>query len=114
MKYNYLKYSALLVGIILISIMTSCTKGDEPVPMSNTVSVDAEDVSMMREGDLTGGGDGDGDVSIVGGDNNEDDDDDTIIGGDDNEDDDVDVVGGDVIIGGGLTGGSSDGGKGGN
>lgn len=113
MKYNCLKYCALLVGVILISIMFSCTKGDEPVPMSSTVNVGADDVSMMREGDFTGEGDGDGDVSIIGGDNNEDDDD-SIIGGDDNEDDDVDVVGGDIIIGGGLTGGSSDGGKGGN
>lgn len=113
MKYNYLKYNIYLIGIVLIAIVSSCAKGDEPVPMTDTVSVDAGDVSMMREGDFTGGGDGDDDVSIIGGDNNEDDDD-TIIGGDDNEDDDVDIIGGDVIIGGGLTGGSSDGGKGGN
>ena len=114
MNSNYLKYNIYLIGIILIAILSSCAKGDEPVPMTNSVSAVNSDGSMMREGDGSGGEDGDVDNSIIGGDDNEDDDDDSIIGGDDNEDDDdVVVVGGDVIIGGGLTGGSN-GGKGGN
>lgn len=114
MKFIFLKYNIYLVSIILIVIMSSCTKGGEPVPMTSIDTVsNTNDKSAMREGDFTGQDDGDGDVSIIGGDNNEDDDD-SIIGGDDNEDDDVDIVGGDIIIGGGLTGGSSDGGKGGN
>ena len=112
MKYYYLKYNVCLVAIFLIAILSSCTKGDEPVPMTQSVGVEDYDGSMLREGDGVGASGSDVGNSIIGGDNNEDDDD-SIIGGDDNEDDDVDVVGGGVIIGGDIIIGS-DGGKGGN
>ena len=110
MSYSYLKYSLVFVVIILIATISSCTKGDEPVPITSEVTT--QDANFMREG--VGDDNGDGGVSIIGGGANEDEDD-SIIGGDDNEDDDdVDVVGSDIVIGG--IGGSvgSAGGRGGN
>jgi hypothetical protein len=113
MSYSYLRYSLVFVVIILFATISSCTKGDEPVPVVQGSGVSEGDgVSVFSRVGNDSQVEGEGsDVSsaspgapdIVGGDDNEDDDDSIfVVGGDDNEDDDdFDVIGngGGVIVG---------------
>jgi hypothetical protein len=88
-KYNLI----LLLAFVLLAI-TSCHKGEEPVPKFDNVGSASEDVvaPVFKDGAIDeedSDGDGDGGGEVVGGDDGEDDDGGgAVIGGDDGEDDD--------------------------
>lgn len=111
MRFIKSKYQLLLLSLMVV-VLFSCSKGDEPVPMVDSSS--EINNSSMREGDVVdedepdvtpSGKDGAGingdDGGIVGGDDNEDDDDVDVKG---------DVIGGSNGSGGGVSGGGVSGG----
>ncbi len=121
---NAIKSYCVLFSFTIITLIFSCKKGGEIVPIvtsnNSTNIMDSKSSSRVAgDGTADDGASGtdetdstsseDGDSGIIGGDDNEDDD--TIIGGDDNEDDDAGAIVGDGGVG--VGGGNDDGSDGG-
>lgn len=112
MRFIKSKYQLLLLSLMVV-VLFSCSKGDEPVPMVDSSS--EINNSSMREGDVVDENEPDVTPSGKNGAGINGDDDGGIVGGDDNEDDDDvdvkgDVIGGSSGSGGGVSGGGVSGG----
>ena len=111
---NKYSLSAFLAFLMLVTV--SCQKEEGIIPHSEDTTINSEDNSSLREGDVDSD-DGKGDEGVYGaGDSGGagSDDGTTVIGGDDNEDDDDGDSAGDDSLGSGAGDDDSSSGNGGN